>query len=527
MRKIFIIIAFSLALFCHEEREVSGILKIPPESPAFFKTELPRPILSGYEHFIELYWQAWKILHGKIKQGNKSNGFVAQYIDEGFNELIYQWDSCFMAMFAMYGGEGFPAMQTLDNFYQKQYPDGWICRVYWESNGEPAHFPSEEEPMINPPLFAWVEWKYYLLSGDSSRFRKVLPVLDAYFKWIDQNCSGMDRAAGLYYTTHLGSGMDNSPREGIEQGGWIDISSQMALFAKYMMFMAGELGEKSLKSHYSRKYQELGRLINSYSWDEAEGFYFDVTRSGQRIGTMTAAAFWTLAAEVASFPQARVLAQHLQNPKKFQRPHLFPSLAADHPAYDPKGLYWRGGVWAPLNYMIIRGLDMYPQKELAMMAVLNHLQNLSDVYHNYTPDSTDVEPAERDGSYRTIWESYAPDVSRPATRWDGKYLVRQDFVGWSGLGPIALLLENMIGLQPVAPEDKLYWDLRLREQHGVENYRFGDNLVDVLCESNDLPAGPAMIKITSNSSFELLISSQIGKKTFNIEAGTQKLKLEL
>jgi hypothetical protein len=177
--------------------------------------------------------------------------------------------------------------------------------------------------------------------------------------------------------------------------------------------------------------------------------------------------------------------------------------------------------------MIVKGLDMYPQKELATMAALNHLQNLSDVYQNFTPDSTDVAPTERDGNYRTIWESYAPDVSSPATRWDGEYLVRQDFVGWSGLGPIALLLENMIGLQPVAPEDKLYWDLRLRERHGVENYRFGDNVVDVLCESNNLPAGQAEITIKSNNSFELLISSQIGKKTFYIEKGTQKLKLEL
>ena len=122
--------------------------------------------------------------------------------------------------------------------------------------------------MINPRLFAWVEWKYYLVTGDFSRFSRILPILDAYFKWIDSNCRGIDRAAGLYFTTHLGSGMDNSPREGIEQGGWIDLSAQMALFAKYLMFIAEELGEETLKSHYREKYQELGRIINSYLWSK-------------------------------------------------------------------------------------------------------------------------------------------------------------------------------------------------------------------------------------------------------------------
>jgi glycogen debranching enzyme len=267
-------------------------------------------------------------------------------------------------------------------------------------------------------------------------------------------------------------------------------------------------------------------MINSYLWNEEKGYYFDLSSSGIRMGTKTAAAFWTMAAEVATFPQARLLAQHLQNPAEFYRKHLFPSLSADHPAFDPKGLYWNGGVWAPLNYMIIKGLDMYPLQELAMLASVNHLQNLHDVYQNYTPDSAQIAPSERDGHYQTLWESYAPDLPRPATRWDGNYLVRQDFVGWSGLGPIALLLENIIGLQPVAPEDKLYWNLRLRERHGVENYRFGDNVVDILCESNDLPAGSAIVKISSNSAFELAISSQIGKEIFQIAEGSQYIKLE-
>ncbi|UCF65569.1 MAG: hypothetical protein JSW33_06975 [bacterium] len=527
MYKGILIFIISLFLFGCEKQEQTGLLKIPPGSPAFFQTDIPRPILTEHENLSDLYWRTWKILYQKIRRGTPQNNFVPEYLDEGFNEMIYQWDSCFMAMFATYGGKEFPAMQTLDNFYGKQRSDGWICRVYFENNGEPAQLPSEEEPMINPPLFAWVEWKYYLLTADASRLDRILPVLDRYFNWIESACKGDNKADGLYYTTHLGSGMDNSPREGIERGGWVDLSAQMALSAKFIMFIAREVGNETLASVYRAKYQHLSRMINNYLWDEQQGFYFDLMPSGRKIQVKTAAAFWTLAAEVATFPQARRLAEHLQQPDEFYRQHLFPSLSADHPQYDPQGHYWKGGVWAPLNYTIVKGLDMYPLRELAWMAAMNHLQNMTEVYTKFKPDTSQIAPGERDGDYQTIWESYAPDVSEPASRWDARYLVRQDFVGWSGLGPIALLLENVIGLQPVAPENKLYWDLRLREKHGVENYRFGDNVVDIICESNGLPAGPAVIKINSNSPFELTVSTQIGKRTFQIEEGSQTYLIEL
>jgi glycogen debranching enzyme len=372
-----------------------------------------------------------------------------------------------------------------------------------------------------------VEWKYYLLTGDKSRFSRVLPVLDRYFNWIDKNCRGAGKAAGLFYNTHLGSGMDNSPREGIEQGGWIDLSAQMALFAKYLMFISRELPDEALSKVYEQRYRLLSRLINSHLWNEADGFYYDLGPDGRKIPVKTAAAFWTMVAEVTTFPQAQKLAGHLQNPAEFYRSHLFPTLSADDKNYDGNGSYWRGGVWAPVNYMIIKGLDMFPLRELAAVAAMNHIKNIYEVYQNFQPDVNRIAPEERDGQYQTIWECYSPDNIQPATRWDGQFYSRQDFVGWSGLGPIALLLENVIGLQPSAPEDKLYWNLRMREAHGVENYRFGDNQVDIFCESNELPVGPAVVQINSSSPFTLYISSQIGMQEYQVKSGENRFTIQL
>ncbi len=527
MRLLVTSLSLSIILISCEDKDKTGMVKIPPGSPAFFTTELPRPFFAKQTFFSDLYWKAWDLLQDHVRSGNSRNGFVSTYLDEGFNENIYQWDTCFMAFFAMYGYDAFPAMASLDNFYNKQRDDGWICRVYRESDGEAVEQPTGDDPMINPPLFAWVEWKYYLLTGDKSRFRRVLPSLDAYYRWIDENCRGEERARGLFYTTHLGSGMDNSPRDGIDRGGWLDLSAQMALFAKYMMLMSGEAGEKDLSSFYEQRYRLISRMINSQLWDEESNFYYDMDRSGHRISAKTVAAFWPLVAEVATFPQARLLAGHLQNSQEFHRAHLFPALSADHPFYDPHGNYWRGGVWAPVNYMIIKGLDMYPLHELATVASLNHVENMWEVFNGFEPDSSMLAVDERDGHYQTIWECYSPDYAEPATRWDGRFLSRQDFVGWSGLGPIALLLENIIGLQPSAPDDKLHWNLHLREMHGVENYRFGDNRIDIICESNNLPAGEASFRITSNSPFTLVVSSQIGTNEFQIQKGNNQFRVKL
>jgi glycogen debranching enzyme len=527
MKKWFFFLWVTLLLIGCGTEEQTGSAFIPEGSPAFFVTDIPQPYFAEHQKFSELYWAAWNLLYQNVSSGTPQNGFVPRYLDEGFNELIYQWDTCFMAMFAMYGGGQIPAMESLDNFYRLQRSDGWICRVYRESDGSAVQEPSREEPMINPPLFAWVEWKYYLLSGDSSRFGKVLTALDAYYDWIDKNCRGVSENAPLYYNTLLGSGMDNSPRYGIERGGWIDLTSQMGLFSKYMLMMAREVKNESLTRKYQQNYQTITRLINSTMWDESKQFYGDIDQDGRKQTVKTAAAFWTLAAEVASFPQARELVKHLQDTSTFYRGHLFPTLAADHPEYSPQGHYWKGGVWAPVNYMIIKGLEMYPFKELATIAALNHLENMYEVYMNFSPDEKLIAPEERDGDYRTIWECYAPDDMAPATRWDNQYYVRQDFVGWSGLGPVALLLENIIGFQPVAPENTLYWNLRLPEPHGVYNYQFGTVRADIICEQNELPAGEAVILVESDQAFRLHVSTQVGKREFEVKQGTQRFQIRL
>jgi len=471
----------------------------------FPKAELPEPILETQPELIEIYYAAWQMAWNKIGQGTKENGFEPYYMDEGFNELIYQWDLCFITSFAIYGNNVFPVMPSLDNFYNKQRDDGYIQRVYWETNGEIANEPTADEPMVNPPLFAWIEWRYFQISGDSSRLKKVLPVLVKYFEWSEKNCK-TPKGQGLFYTSQLGSGMDNTPRNNVGKAAWIDYSSQQALAALYITKIATELNDTNTSKVYKKKYSEIKKSINNLLWNTETNFYYDLTESDSLSNTMHIGAFWTLLSKVSTDKNLTHMVAHLKNPREFWRPHLVPTLAANQPEYDHKGHYWLGSVWAPTNYMLIKGLMEYNQFSLADSIAFNHLENISDIYFNFKPQTDKIAFEERyNDDYKTLWECYSPELKEPATRWDNTFYSRQDFVGWTGLAPIALLIENVLGFDVVGKDNLINWNIKRTDKHGIKNLLLNNQKVSLIFKKINKPQisvkceKPFKLKITINS----------------------------
>ena len=101
---------------------------IRPRPFAEARKILPAPIWEGHDREIEMYWHAWRIAVGNIRQPREGSGFVSPYLDIAYNGNIFMWDASFMMMFARFGTRFFPFQRTLDNFYAKQHPDGFICR---------------------------------------------------------------------------------------------------------------------------------------------------------------------------------------------------------------------------------------------------------------------------------------------------------------------------------------------------------------------------------------------------------------
>ncbi|VBB46729.1 hypothetical protein TRIP_D40045 [uncultured Paludibacter sp.] len=480
----------------------------------FPKAQLPEPVLETQPQLIEIYYAAWQMAWNKIQQGTLENGFEPWYMDEGFNELIYQWDLCFITSFAMYGQNVFPVMPSLDNFYKKQRNDGYIQRVYWETNGQLATEPTNDEPMVNPPLFAWVEWRYYEITGDTSRFHRVLPVLIKYFEWTEENCR-TEKGKGLYYITPLGSGMDNTPRKSVGKAAWIDYSAQQALAALYISKIAHNLQNTEKEKIFIKKYNKIKKLINQLLWDDKTHFYYDLTENQTLSPTMHIGAFWTLLSEVCPVERISYLTAHLQNPNEFWRPHLVPTLAANQPEYDPKGHYWLGSVWAPTNYMLIKGLMKNSHSSLADSIAFNHLNRIKDIYFHFKPQNDKIAFDERyNDDYHTLWECYSSELNEPATRWDNTFYSRQDFVGWTGLGPIALLIENVLGLEVLGKDNQINWTIKRNDKHGIKNLQLVNQKVTLICETdNNRPT----IHIVCAKPFKLRVTYKGKTRLYSIQ----------
>lgn len=393
------------------------------------------------------------IARSKVLGSPDSPYFQTPYLDAAFNGDIFLWDTCMMAAWAKYHPE-LPIAQALDNFYRQQRSDGFISRQYAPDGNEV--WDSRHPISVNPPLLAWAEWELHESGAFPSRLAKVYPALVRFHRYLEAAYRESD---GLFFSDAHGSGMDNitrSPRNWIpdqtgialnldychpkvrnfateiqqdeklhfspfwnRQGRSVDFSAQMALDANHLSKIAAHLRLPEEATSWTRHAHDINETINRLCWDSESRFYCDLGY-GKKIHREHIGMFWTLWSGAASDPSIhKALANAILDSQRFGRPVPIPSLSISDPEYVPWGDYWRGGVWAPTNYMVLRGLKETNQMSVAIPLAQRMVDVVEEVFRNTG----------------TLWENYAPEFSSyglPA---------RPDFCGWTPLIPIAVKKE--------------------------------------------------------------------------------------
>lgn len=475
----------------------------------FNRDWVPEPIFDKEPGYVDLYWTAWEQAwdHVAVQEGLPQS----PYMDEAFaTSHVWIWDTAFMVLFCKYSPEKFPGVETLNNFYEaflsEQYSDG--------------SFPLGIQHPDNPPLFAWAEYGNYLFTGNDAHVEDLLTktqYLQRHFKWFNQLEPGWrfetqqgqsaevtlaPKALG-YEWSGCSSGMDNTPRE--RHSLWIDAIAQQGLSALAIARMAERIGEDTIAAEWMAKYESLKDTVNTYYWDEEDGFYYDISEDGSKFYKVkTPASYWPLLAEMASPEQAARMAEHLRDPETFGGIRPWVTVARNDPHYyGEDGAYWRGGIWLPTAYMGTKALEKYGYQAEADEAAENLLAHMYRTYHA-------VEP-------KTIWECYSPSRDYPVVRRNG-HIVRPDFCGWSALGPISMFIENVLGFHTVdAKEKRIEWRLHQQNRHGIKNFKFGDTVANILYD------GAGKVTVSSNAAFELVINGstytvQSGDNTFAVQA---------
>lgn len=480
---------------------------IEPRSFAEARKILPAPFWEGHTREVDMYWDAWRIAVSNIRQPAENSGFVSPYLDVAYNGNIFMWDDSFMMMFARYGYRFFPFQRTLDNFYSHQHPDGFICREI-RADGSDC-FERYDPVSTGPNLLAWAELLYYRQFGDIDRLHKVFPALCGYARWWRLNRTWPD---GSYWSSGWGTGMDNMPRvpEGYNQifsNGhmtWLDACLQQMLVNESLL----QIG------FYIERWQEIedvedeNRFLKSYvndkMWNETEGFLFDRYGDGTLGTTKGVHAFWVLQTDALEGERLDCMVDHLRDTSEFARPHRVPSLEAGHRKYNDTGRYWQGGIWPGANYMIIDGLYRKGYRELSYEIASNHYNAVFEVWKDTG----------------TFWEYYAPESLKPG------FMARKDFVGWTGLPPIAVFIEYILGIKSDYASESIVWDISQTEAHGIERYPFGpDGLVTLKVKARRSADETPTVSVTTDVPFDLTVNWGDGnsRKVHIEKSGTVKL----
>lgn len=203
------------------------------------------------------------------------------------------------------------------------------------------------------------------------------------------------------------SGWDFSPRCEFNQSKtvYVDLNCNLYAYEKNFEFMAAET-ENGERDFWAKKAEKRKHLMNEYLYNE--GAFRDYNFEKKKtVGVFSAASFYALWAKVADKAQAEETRKLLY---KLEREYG----AAATEEYSLPGKYqWAyPNGWAPLQYIVIKGLDNYGYKADARRIAQKYMHAAEKMY-------------EQTG---TVWEKY--NVLTGGNDTVGDYKSRE-MLGWS------------------------------------------------------------------------------------------------
>ena len=447
------------------------------------QSHLPRPVLEKEVSLTDAYWFVWKQIFDNVCHPTDANGFVNSYLDPAFNECFLLWNSAFTSHYSYYARHIFPFEDTLNNFYAKQHGDGFICRQIRRSDGQEA-FEKHDPSSSGPNILAWTEYNLYKRSGDLARLRDTFVPILGLHRWLKKFRTWKD---GSYWANGWSNGMSNQPRQRyhgyandphFDHGflSWADTTVQQYISAKVLIETAALIGSEEDISDLHQEKQRLAELIMTKMYCHEQHFLFDLDENGERTDVKSIGAFWLLHTDLLSNEQVNGLVSHLTEGGDFFSEHPIPSLSRKDPDFCEKGNFWRGGVWAPLNYMVLEGLVANGYDDLAHQISRKHINMVLETF-NQTG---------------TLWENYKP------TQIGQGVPAKPNFLGWTGLSLTNILYEHFFGIRIDPSQKTIRWHIVLTEKHGVQNLVLENGVtVSLVCEMRENKEAPPLITYTT------------------------------
>lgn len=208
---------------------------------------------------------------------------------------------------------------------------------------------------------------------------------------------------GTGWGAALESGLDNSPMYDdipFDSENHLLLLADVGLMSLYiadcdaLADLAEDLGRSTevdeLRARAGRYAERLKGL-----WSEEHGLFLNKNLlTGEYPLRLSPTHFYPLITGVPTQEQAeRMISEHFFNPQEFWGEWILPSIARSDPAY-PDQDYWRGRIWAPMNFLVYLGIRKYnlPQARNALVQkskalLLKEWRQHGHVHENYCADT--------------------------------------------------------------------------------------------------------------------------------------------
>ncbi len=237
------------------------------------------------------------------------------------------------------------------------------------------------EDRSQPPVGSRMVLELYHTYGDLWLVKLLYPALLSWNTWFFENrrsasgafCWGSDSVPvrfgnrwekdGVYdrFGGALESGLDNSPMYDdipfdpethclmLEDVG---LTGLIIMDCASLGELAALLGKEADAKLLRERQEETQRALEQL-WDEENGFYYnrrtDTKTFSRRISPTN---FYALFSErIPRDRLERILQEHYYNSEEFYGDWMLPSIARNDPAFSDQD-YWRGRVWAPMNFLV-------------------------------------------------------------------------------------------------------------------------------------------------------------------------------
>jgi hypothetical protein len=139
----------------------------------------------------------------------------------------------------------------------------------------------------------------------------------------------------------------------------VGLNSLYIMDCKLLAKIADELGQKGDAGELRRRAKAYSENL-SRLWDEKASFYYNLRTDTKQFSRKTSPTnFYPLLTKTLSDKQAEdMVRQHLLNPDEFWGEWVIPATPRNDTAFR-ENTYWKGRIWAPLNFLVYMGLRSY------------------------------------------------------------------------------------------------------------------------------------------------------------------------